>query len=82
MPVLTCIKNRQTHILPITKITKTHLAENPGKRRCRPSWLPPSRRAHKQPPRRHFSLRTTGKTNFSAPSYLPGGLRTPVRRNS
>jgi len=33
-------------------------------------------------PRANLSLRTTGKTNISAPSDLPGELRAQAHRNS
>jgi len=70
--------SRGKHLTP----SGTSVHGGPGKRQCRPSWLPPSQRAQKQPPRSNFSCRNTGKTNFSVPSTLPGGLRTHAHRNS
>jgi len=74
-----CISDsRGKHLMP--SVTLVH--RGTGKRQCRPSWLPPSQKAQKQPHRGNFCHGTTGKTNFSAPSVLPGGLRTHAHRNT
>jgi len=39
------------------------------------------KRAQKQPPRNDFSHGTTGKTNFSVPNDLPGGLQIQALKN-
>jgi len=60
----------------------TLVHQGSAKRWSRPSWLLPSPRAQKQPLMSNLICRTTGKTNFSAPSNLLGGLRTQEHRNS
>jgi len=44
--------------------------------------LLPLQRAEAQPPRSEFSSGYRGKTNVSATSDLPGGLRTHAQKNS